>query len=244
VEKLCYGIWRAADQELEPVERALVDEVGPALLDTHAHGVRVLVEEPRGAILRVGAQPGSGNLLCGSVSIWLDSLDERAEAEAIISNTPAVETHGWLVTESIPLGYGENRTWPDGERSPGISITTVFDKKDGLADEDFYRIWHGEHTPLSFVIHPLWLYVRNAVVRPVTESAMAPAPPAIRSYVYEATPAFEDMLDFHRFFGSGGDNATLKTNIDRVNNHMATFAETSTLQCTPMAEYVFRTLST
>ena len=50
------------------------------------------------------------------------------------------------------------------------------------------------HTPLSFVIHPLWLYVRNAVVRPVTDPAQAPA---IRSYVYEATPTFDDMLDFH-----------------------------------------------
>jgi hypothetical protein len=241
VEKLCYAVWREPDQELEPIERALVDVVGPALLDTAARGVRVLVEEPKGSILRVGAQPGSGNLLCGSVSIWLESLDERGPAEAIINDTPAAETHGWLVTESIPLGYGDNRTWPDGERSPGLSITTVFDKKRGLADTDFFRIWHGEHTPLSFVIHPLWLYVRNAVVRPITEPEAAPP---IRSYVYEATPTFDDMLDFHRFFGSGGDNSKLKANIDRVNNHMDTFAETSTLQCTPMAEYVFRTFST
>jgi len=241
VEKLCYALWRATDQTAEPIERALLDNVGPALLETNAHGVRILVEEPKGAILRVGAQPKTGNLLCGSVSIWLESLDDRGEAEAIISSTPAVETHGWLVTESIPLGYGEKRTWPDGQRSPGLSITTVFDKKHGLADDEFFRIWHGEHTPLSFVIHPLWLYVRNAVVRPVTG---ATDPPPIRSYVYEATPSFEDMLDFHRFFGSNGDNQKLKENIDRVNNHMDTFAETSTLQCTPMAEFVFRTFST
>jgi hypothetical protein len=234
-------VWRGPFQDLEPIERAFVDHVGPALLGTAAHGVRVLVEEPKGAILRVGAQPDTGNLLCGSVSIWLDSLDDRAEAETIINETPAAEMHGWLVTESIPLAYGDRRTWPDGKRSPGISITTVFDKKHGLSDEDFFRIWHGEHTPLSFVIHPLSLYVRNAVVRPITDPSRAPV---IRSYVYEATPTIEDMLDFHRFFGSGGDNAKLKTNIDRVNNHMDTFAETTTLQCTPMAEYIFRTFST
>src|SRR3954454_11657414 len=99
MEKLCYGIWRSADQDLEPIERALVDRVGPALVDTRTHGVRVLVEEPKGAVLRVGAQPGSGNMLCGSVSIWLESLDERADAEAIIRDTPAAEMHGWLVTE-------------------------------------------------------------------------------------------------------------------------------------------------
>src|SRR4051794_25201200 len=239
MEKLSYALWRAPDQPLEPIERALVDHVGPELFGLGAHGVRVLVEEPQGAILRVGAQVSTGNVLCGAVSIWLDSLDERAPYEAVIASTPAPELHGWLVTESIPKAYGGNRTWPDGERSPGLSITTVFDKKQGLSDDDFFRIWHGEHTPLSFDIHPLWLYVRNAVVRPVTPDA-----PVIRSFVYEATPTFEDMLDFHRFFGSGGDNDELKTNIERVNNHMSTFADYAGLQTTPMAEYIFRTFST
>jgi len=241
VEKLCYALWRRAEAPLDPIERALVGEVGPALVDLGLPGVRVLVEEPAGAILRVGAQPGTGNLLCGSVSIWLDSLDGRGAAEQVIRTAPAAEVHGWLVTESVPLAYGEARTWPDGERSPGLSITTVFDKKRDLPDTDFFRIWHGEHTPLSFDIHPLWLYVRNTVVRPVTDPGAAPP---IRAYVYEATPTAEDMVDLHRFFGSGGDKATLRDHIARVNDHMATFADTSTLQCTPMAEYVFKTFST
>ena len=81
--------------------------------------------------------------------------------------------------------------------------------------------------------------VINAVVRPVT-----PGAPVIRSFVYEATPTFEDMLDFHRFFGSGGDNAKLRENINRVNEHMSTFADTAGLQTTPMAEYIFKTFST
>lgn len=240
MEKLCYGLWRGADDDLAPIERGLVDEVGPALVQSGAHGVRVLVEEPAGAVLRVGAMPDTGDLLCGTVSVWLDSLDDRGDVEAVIRGaTPATQLHGWLVTESVPLGYDDKRTWADGERSPGLSIITVFDKKHGQSDDDFFRIWHGEHTPLSFVIHPLWLYVRNAVVRAVTPEA-----PTIRAFVYEAVPTFEDMLDFHKFFGSGGDKDTLMENIGRVNEHMATFSEQSTLQTTPMAEYIFKTFST
>src|SRR4051794_32780547 len=130
MEKLSYGLWRAPDDALEPIERALIDTVGPALVDAGAHGVRVLVEEPEGKILRVGAQADTGNLLCGAVSIWLDSLDDRGPFEALMRDgTPASELHGWLVTESVPQAYGDARTWADGERSPGLSITTVFDKK-------------------------------------------------------------------------------------------------------------------
>src|SRR3954447_10470603 len=102
MEKLSYGLWRAPDDALEPVERALVDDVGPALVDAGAHGVRVLIEEPKGSILRVGAQAGTGNLLCASVSIWLDALDEREPFETLLRTARAEEVHGWLVTESIP----------------------------------------------------------------------------------------------------------------------------------------------
>src|SRR4029078_10807284 len=109
------------------------------------------------------------------------SLDERAPFESTIGSTEAAEVHGWLVTESVPKAYGERRDWPDGQRSPGLSITTVFDKKPGISDEEFFRIWHGEHTPLSFDIHPLWLYVRNAVVRSITDPEAAPPS---RAYVY------------------------------------------------------------
>jgi hypothetical protein len=215
----------------------LLDDVGPALLATDAAGVRLTIEEPAGAVLRVGAQP-DGGLLCATVSVWLDSLDNRAPHEAAIA-AAGCTAHGYLVTESLPLAYGANRTWPDGTRSPGISITTVFDKRPDVSDETFYGIWHGEHTPLSFDIHPIWLYVRNSVARAVT-----PGAPRIRSIVYEAVPTVDDMLDFHRFFGSGGDKARLRENIQRVNDHMATFADISTLETTPTAEYILRTFST
>ena len=94
------------------------------------------------------------------------------------------------------MSYGAHRTWPDGEQSPGLSITTFFDKKAEVDDETFYRIWHGEHTPLSFEIHPFWLYVRNQVLRSIT-----PGAPPVRGIVYEAVPTDEQMLDFTQFFG-------------------------------------------
>jgi hypothetical protein len=237
VEKLVYGLWRRPDQDLDPLRAGLLERVAPALLELGVPGLRICVEEPAGKAYRVGANP-DGSVLAASVSLWIDSYDNRAPHEAALADVDAT-AFGWIVAESEARSYGEHRTWPDGERSPGLSITTFFDKKDGIDDDAFYRIWHGEHTPLSFEIHPFWLYVRNQVLRPIT-----PGAPSVRGIVYEAVPTDEQMLDFNQFFGCPGEPDRLMAQITRVDDHMDTFGNRATLQCVPMREWIFRTVST
>lgn len=237
MEKLVYGLWRRPDQDVDPIRTALLDDVAPALLDLGVDGLRVEVEEPSGKILRTGADP-DGSLLCGSVSLWLDSYDNRGPHEAAIAKAGA-RAHGWIVAESVAKALGANRTWPDGERSPGLSILTFLDKGEGVPDEDFYRIWHGEHTPLTFEIHPFWLYVRNQTLRPITAGA-----PSIRAIVYESTATDEEILDLPRFFGCPDDPSRLTDQIGIVDAHIKTFANPDTLQCVATREWIFKTLST
>ena len=237
MEKLVYGLWRRPDQDPAPVATTLLEQVAPRLLDLGVDGLRVEVEEPAGKILRTGANP-DGSILCGSVSLWLDSYDHRAPHEDALAATD-LQVHGWIVAESASKAYGGHRTWPDGERSPGMSLVTFMDKKPGVSDEDFYRIWHGEHTPLTFDIHPFWLYVRNQVLRPVTEGA-----PPVRAIVYEAVRDDADLLDLTRLFGCAGEPERLMDQIARVDAHIDTFADRSTLQCVTTREWIFRTLST
>jgi hypothetical protein len=237
VEKLVYGLWRRPDQDIDPIRAALLDEVAPALLDLGVTGLRVCVEEPAGRAYRVGSNP-DGGLLAASVSLWIDSYDHRGPHEVALAAAGA-DAYGWIVAESEARSYGDHRTWPDGVQSPGLSITTFFDKKADVDDETFYRIWHGEHTPLSFEIHPFWLYVRNQVLRSIT-----PGAPSVRGIVYEAVPTDEQMLDFTQFFGCPDEPERLSAQIQRVDDHMNTFGDTATLQCVPMREWIFRTLST
>jgi hypothetical protein len=237
MEKLVYGLWRRPDQDLDQIRSALLERVAPTLLDLRVDGLRINIEEPAGKILRVNANP-DGSLLCASVSLWLDSYDNRGPHESAITQA-GTEVYGWIVAESIARGYGDNRTWPDGEQSPGLSITTFFDKGEGVSDEDFYRIWHGEHTPLSFEIHPFWMYIRNQTLRSIT-----PGAPTVRGIVYEAVPTDEDMLDLTRFFGCADDPSKLMDQIKRVDDHMDTFGNRATLQCVPMREWIFKTIST
>jgi hypothetical protein len=236
MEKLVYGLWRRPDQDVDPVRAALLDKVAPALLELGVDGLRIEVEEPAGRILRTGANP-DGSLLCGSVSIWLESYDHRGPHEDAIAAAGAT-AYGWIVAESVSKAYGEHRSWADGVVSPGMSILTFLDKGEGIADDDFYRIWHGEHTPLTFEMHPFWLYIRNQVLRPVTDGA-----PAVRGIVYEAVATDEELLELPRLFGCADDPGRLMDQIARIDAHIATFANPATLQCVTTREWIFKTLS-
>ena len=233
-----YCLWRDPEAELEAVRSALLEHVAPTILETGVHGLRVEAEEAIAPHLHVGADP-DGSRLSSSVSVWVDSYDDRAPIEDALGSVPGTTAHGWIVAESVPKAYGEHRTWADGEQSPGLSILTIFDKKPGLDDERFYAIWHGEHTPLTFEIHPFWLYVRNQLLRPVT-----PGAPAARGIVYEACRTDDEVLDLPTFFGCPGEPDRLMDQIALIDAHLATFADTEHLQCVPTREWIFRTFST
>ena len=143
-----------------------------------------------------------------------------------------------LVTESVPLAY-ERIDWPLGERSPGVSIVTLFHKRDELTDEEFFAVWHGEQTPISFELHPITLYMRNAVWR-----IAAGAGRAFRGIVEECVPSLDDLLDFDRFYGAGGDPARLKDNMDRSMAIHHRFTDMDTMQMVPCHEYLFGVVST
>ena len=57
-------------------------------------------------------------------------------------------------------------------------------------------------------------------------------------------PTDEQMLDFTQFFGCPGEPDRLMAQIQRVDDHMNTFGDTATLQCVPMREWIYRTVST
>jgi len=70
-------------------------------------------------------------------------------------------TGSYQVEEAIPVAY--EKSWKDGNPTPGVCLLTLFHKKPGLDQETFINRWHHSHTPLSLRLHPLWNYNRNVV---------------------------------------------------------------------------------
>ncbi len=236
MEKLVYGLWRRPDEPLEPLERRLLDEVAPALVDLGLTGLRMNIEAPEAASMRWGAA-ADGALLCATVGVWLSSLDDRSAVEEQLERT-GVRWAAHLVTESVPLAY-EEIDWPLGDRSPGISIVTLFHKRADLTDDEFFAVWHGEQTPITFELHPVTLYMRNAVWRTMPEGAEP-----FRGIVEECVPSLDDLLDFDRFYGAGGDAAKLQDNMERSMAIHHRFTDMNTMQMVPCHEYLFAIVST
>lgn len=236
MEKLIYGLWRRPDEPLAPIERRLLDDVAPGLLDIGLAGLRMNIEAPEAASMRWGAA-ADGALLCATVGVWLSSVEDRSAVEKQLDRVGA-RWAAHLVTESVPLAY-KDIDWPLGDPSPGISIVTLFHKRADLTDEEFFAVWHGEQTPITFELHPVTLYMRNAVWRTLPDGAEA-----FRGIVEECVPTLDDLLDFDRFYGAGGDAAKLQDNMERSMAIHHRFTDMNTMQMVPCHEYLFALLST
>jgi hypothetical protein len=223
MEKVVYALWN--------VRRGLVENTAPELLSLEPHGLTVNVVDPDIDMSATVAVPDNG--IGATVNVWLESLDDRGPYEAVLGGA-ADRVAGYLVTESVPLAY-DGRTWPDGERSPGVKQITMFDKRSDIDDAQFFARWHGSHTPLTFEVHPVCLYVRHAVARAVTGGA-----PRWRGIVEEGLREVEDLTDPMRYFSAGGSPDTLEHNVKRVIEDVSSFLDLDSVESYPTAEYILR----
>jgi hypothetical protein len=101
----------------------------------------------------------------------------------------------YRVTEALPVSY--QKSWKDGEPTPGACLLTLFSKKKSIDYKTFIHRWHNGHTPLSLRIHPLWNYVRNEVNEALFEDSAW-----FDGIVEEQVRKAPDLLNPFRFFGN------------------------------------------
>jgi hypothetical protein len=227
MEKLVYLLWQRDGDAIGSFRERLVGDVGRTLLENGALALTANVSDLREQVGNgTSLYLGEGRTISACVSLWVDCLDQRARLETALAAISA-RVDGYLVTESMPLRCPD-RDWPDGTRSPGVTLWTAFPKPARVSDEQFYARWHGSHTPLSFEIHPLWEYTRNAVAR-----ALTPGAPPHRAIVEERFRTLEDLIDPMKFFGS-------PDNIQRVLTDIATFSDLESMNTAPMSEWILK----
>jgi hypothetical protein len=99
------------------------------------------------------------------------------------------------VEEALPVAY--ERTWLNGEITPGICLLTLFHRKPGIDYDLFLDRWHKGHTPLSLKLHPLWHYNRNVVLQTISDH-----PAWYDGIVEEHTRTKSELMNPFKFFGS------------------------------------------
>ena len=96
------------------------------------------------------------------------------------------------------------------------------------------RRWHGRMSPVSEAIQPRTRYMRNVVLRTLTEGA-----PELGGIVEEAYPSKEHVENLYLFFGANG-RLELARNMFAIFRAVTSFVNLTKLRTTMMSEYFIR----
>jgi hypothetical protein len=129
--------------------------------------------------------------------------------------------------EALPVSY--EKTWPDGNPTPGACLLTLFKRKPGIDYDTFINRWHNSHTPLSLKIHPLWHYNRNVVVQKISDH-----PDWFDGIVEEHTRTRQELLNPFKFFGNGLE---IPGNMISVYTDTKSFLDYKTIETYLVTEY-------
>lgn len=144
--------YKAFKNRIFKLNEVLLDRYGPASLKT----CLTLKRPPRISVIPFKKR-----------KIAVTSLTREKGPALDLITKEAGYAGGYTVDEAIPVAY--QRTWGDGEPTPGECLLTLFHRKPGIDQDTFIKRWHEGHTPLSLKLHPLWNYNRNVVRGVLTE---------------------------------------------------------------------------
>ncbi len=238
MEKLQYLLWTPTSRVDETLSRRLRTDVVEAL--TEAGGRRItidLADDDAAGVQLPLPPPPDDPAPAVLVSVWLQAHDFRAGVEDALAEL-GLRTAGYLVSESIYTEYGDNeygraRDWPDGERSPGVVMLTCMEKPDRMSDDEWVTHWHGTQSPVSTRIQPRMRYVRNEVVRSLTDGA-----PPLRGIVEEAWPSIEHVNDPMLFYLADGSQERMNAHVREMLDSVTAFVDLDRLRCASMSEYL------
>lgn len=243
MEKLVVLLWGRPDGAAgDELRQRLLSDVGPRLV---AGGVRALTVNVHDAAAAEAPSPAPApddeDTHVAQVSVWVDSYDRRGDVDAIVASA-GLPTTAYLVTESLYDDYGTTphagpRTWSDGERSPGVLTVARIHRPAGLAYDEWIERWHGTQSPESGRLQPRTRYVRNEVVRAVTDG------PEVHGIVEEAWPSAAHVADPMLFFNAEGDPQRCRDNIAAMLANVEGCLDLARLRSTTMSEHLVRTLT-
>ncbi len=242
MEKVIILLWGDGSPDAGNALRdRLVGETVPLLLASGVRGLAVNVHDADAAPAPSPAPPPDGeDPHVAEISVWLDSYEHRDRVEAVVSDL-GMSWAAYLVVESLYDDYGTTeyagpRDWPDGDRSPGVLTVALIHRPPGLGYREWITRWHGTQSPVSGELQPRTRYVRNEVVRALTEGA-----PEIGGIVEEGWPSTAHVADPMLFF-----NATtpeeLQANVGRMITSVDACLDMSRLRSSTMSEYLIKSL--
>jgi hypothetical protein len=240
VEKVVVLMWGDdASESGDALRDRLLGETVPGLLALGVRGLGVNVHDGDAAPAPSPAPPPAGeDPHVAEVSVWLDSYEHRGAVEEAVADL-GLRWASYLVVESLYEDYGTTRHapprhWADGERSPGVLTVALIHRPEGLGYHEWITRWHGTQSPVSAELQPRTRYVRNEVVRSLSEGA-----PEIGGIVEEGWPSTAHVADPLLFFNASTPDE-LNANVARMIASVEACLDLSRLRSSTMSEYLIR----
>ena len=193
MQKLFYLLMGAATADGDALRQGILAKAVPAMRSSGAKEITVFAADKHVAAGRPMRQIDPP--IRAMVSFWLEDAADRGPSEtALRSLVPGIA--GYLVVESRPLVH----EMPKGKRTEGMKQISCVTKRADLSDEEFIRIWHGDHRKVAIETQSTFGYVRNEIFRAVT----AGAPMQWTAFVEESFP-IGALDDPHVFYDAKGE---------------------------------------
>ncbi len=230
MEKLAYLLWNPRPEaDADDFRDLLLSSLPDALAAAGALRLSINVidsDVAAGEKLHLGAlRPDA------LVNFWLECCQDRGPVEALLAAV-CERMAGYLVVESHPL-----RTHaPEGgvgKRMPGFNLVGCIEPKQGVSHSDFIRIWESVHRDVAIDTQSTFSYVRNEVVRPLTDGA-----PPWAGIVEEGFP-IAALENPQAFYDAVGDEEKYRKNLKLMMESCDAFLSIEKVDSHPMSEYRF-----
>ncbi|MBJ20662.1 MAG: hypothetical protein GY910_27390 [bacterium] len=230
MEKLSYLLWNdAPDFGADAFRDRLLENLPEALAQNGAMQLKISVTD---ADVAAGARLHLGALAPDAfVSFWIECCQDRAPAEAVLSAV-CDRMAGYLVVESHPLRT-ETPKGGVGKRMPGFSLVGCIEAKEGVSQARFVGIWESVHRDVAVETQSTFSYVRNEIVRPLTEGA-----PPWGGIVEEGFP-LEALENPEAFYDAVGDPEKYRRHLESMMQSCDAFLSVEKVDSHPMSEYRF-----
>jgi hypothetical protein len=219
--------------------RRLLEGAAPVLLERGARSLQINVCDERVKVASPAPSlPTTPEPFVAQVNVWAeDDADPRPFEDALCA--ARFDVHSYLVDENIYTEYGDNahagpRTWPDGERSPGVLAVTLLARPAHIPEDEWMRRWFGRQSPMSEAMQPRSRYVRNVVRETLTSGA-----PVYEGIVEESWPSERHVTNPFLFYGASNPFALVK-NVAVMLHSVTSFLTLWRISTVMLSEYFVR----
>jgi hypothetical protein len=230
MEKLLYVVWRDPALEAAAFRDRLIGPVAERLLGYGAKKLSMNVSDEHSAYAEGIRITRMADPIAATISLWLDSVLDRAPHEEVIAETTARHA-GYSVLESVPIVNTTQIVKP-GQRTPGIQTIGFIEQKQGMDYEAWREQWQGHHTRVAIETQSTFQYIQNVVFRRLTETG--PNWAAIVEEGFPAAAATDPMI----FYDAGGSEERLEEHRRRMIESCTKFIDFDRLESHPFSEYV------